>query len=294
MSERGERGTRGSAFKSNHNRRGGRGGGNSWWSSGKKSHVQQLESGARGFFCTCNNFQEKNCIREAYNLLNEFAPPDPSEVPPTETVEPESEDPSEMLQSYIGAMKQRENKPRRFNSLVTNVNNCIFIQGNVEDPVSLGYTIVKHIAETKLQKTRFLLRMIPIEVTCGVTITTILEAAGKLFDKYFLGEPTTFCIVFNRRYNNSVSRDTIIKEFADMVTAKNSEHKVDLTNPKLTVIVEVLKGVCMMSVLQDYNKFKKYNIVELCSPEKDKPDNTTPDIPKETQPSNEAETPEDV
>lgn len=292
MSERGERGSRGSAFKSNHNRRGGRGGGNSWWSSGKKSHVQQLEAGARGFFCTCNNFQEKHCIREAYNLLDEFAPP---EAPlPAETTEPESEDPSEMLESYIGAIKQRENKPKRFNSLTTNVNCCVFIQANVEDPVSLGYTIVKHIAETKLQKARFLLRMIPIEVTCSVTITTIMEAAGKLFDKYFLGEPTTFSIVFNKRYNNSVSREVIIKEFADMVSAKNSDHKVDLTNPKHTIIVEVLKAVCMMSVIQDYHKLKKYNIFELCSPEKEKPPPTTSDIPMEAQqPSVETKTPEE-
>lgn len=31
-----------------------------------------LECGMKGFFCTCN-FREKDCVREAYNLLNEYA-----------------------------------------------------------------------------------------------------------------------------------------------------------------------------------------------------------------------------
>ena len=31
-----------------------------------------LETGMKGFFCTCN-FHEKDCIKEAYNLLNEYA-----------------------------------------------------------------------------------------------------------------------------------------------------------------------------------------------------------------------------
>ncbi|XP_077292770.1 THUMP domain-containing protein 1 homolog [Arctopsyche grandis] len=288
-----ERGRRGGGWGGGRGRGGGggrgaggqrRGGGGGWWGAGKKRHFQQLEVGARGFFCTCN-FQEKNCIKEAYNLLNEFAPadpavnqtatPNPTPTPtptsiPAPKVDDECEDPSEMLHQQIAEIKAEEHRPKRFYSLTTNVNNCIFIQANVEDPVVLGHTIAKHIADTKIQKSRFLLRLVPIEVTCSVTLTDIINSAGKLFDKHFLCEPTTFSIVFNRRYNNSVSRDIIIKELADLVTSKNCNHKADLTNPKLAIIVEVLKGVCMMSVLPDYHKLKKYNLIELCSsPDKD-------------------------
>ena len=36
------------------------------------SRLQALEPGMRGFLITCNN-REKEAVREAYNLLNEYA-----------------------------------------------------------------------------------------------------------------------------------------------------------------------------------------------------------------------------
>lgn len=38
----------------------------------KKRKQFSLESGMKGFLCTCN-FSEKECVRDAYKLLNEFA-----------------------------------------------------------------------------------------------------------------------------------------------------------------------------------------------------------------------------
>lgn len=38
----------------------------------KRRKRLSLECGMKGFLCTCN-FREKDCVREAYNLLNEYA-----------------------------------------------------------------------------------------------------------------------------------------------------------------------------------------------------------------------------
>lgn len=38
----------------------------------KQQHNHVLRSGLKGFLCTCN-FHERDCVREAYNLLNQFA-----------------------------------------------------------------------------------------------------------------------------------------------------------------------------------------------------------------------------
>jgi tRNA acetyltransferase TAN1 len=38
----------------------------------KRKKGLTLESGMKGFLCTCN-FRERDCIREAYNLLNEYS-----------------------------------------------------------------------------------------------------------------------------------------------------------------------------------------------------------------------------
>lgn len=246
--------------------------------SQKKKKILSLEPGMKGFFCTCN-FQEKNCIREAYNLLNEYADklygPEEGNVAsdlPVDDKTPENEEPDicDDLEKQIADIKCSGHKLKRFQSVQTFVPNCIFIKADVDEPTKLGSAIVEDIALTKLQKTRYLLRLVPIEATCNTKIEEIISTAGQLFDKHFLGEPTTFSIVFNRRYNNSLSRDLVIKELADLITQKNNSHKADLTKPKLSVIVEIIKGNCLLSVVADYYLFKKYNLYELCVNPEDK------------------------
>lgn len=40
----------------------------------KRKNVNKIEPGMTGFLCTCNSkLKEKDCMRESYNLLNEFA-----------------------------------------------------------------------------------------------------------------------------------------------------------------------------------------------------------------------------
>lgn len=99
----------------------------------------------------------------------------------------------------------------------------------------------------------------------------ILDSAGKLFDQYFLKEPTEYSIIFNRRYNNEINRDEVIKELADLISLKNNANKVNLKFPKFSVIVEVIKGLCCLAVLPNYLEWKKYNVSELCA-EKDSED----------------------
>lgn len=51
-----------------------------------------------------------------------------------------------------------------------------------------------------------------------------------------------FAVNYKARNNNVVNRDDIIKVVATMAT-KNGEfdHQVDLSNPDLTIIVEIIK-----------------------------------------------------
>lgn len=43
----------------------------------------------------------------------------------------------------------------------------------------------------------------------------------------------------------------------------NPKNKVDLTSPELTIIVEVIKAVCCLSVVKDYTLYRKYNVQEV-------------------------------
>lgn len=60
-----------------------------------------------------------------------------------------------------------------------------------------------------------------------------------------------------------------------LVGKLNPKNKVDLTNPELTVIVEVIKAVCCISVVKDYTLYRKYNIQEVVKEDTPKADVTT-------------------
>lgn len=261
-----------------------------------------LEPGIRGFFATCN-FGEKECVRECYNLLNEYADQMASECESEKSQakneasndggtataaaeelehgggskaeeEDDEEDISTLLQKEINTINANKRENRyRFQQVETNVANCVFIKTTMTNPNELGVRIVRDIAETKARKTRLLLRFWPVDAVCRANINDIKNAAGQLFDKVFLNaEPTTYSIAFNRRHSSSVDRMDVIQELAKLVDFKNSAHKVDLKTPKITVVVEVIKGLCCISMLPDYFKMKKYNLHELAQEEKEKPD----------------------
>lgn len=246
----------------------------------KRRNKYFLEPGFKGFFCTCN-FREKDCVKEMYNLLNEYAGklyPNEEDVPQERAASVESDERSDsesenetdigdMLKREVESMKkdsQKSLRHKRFQVVETGASNCIFIKTNLPSPEDLTNAILKDLSTTKVQKTRHVLRLLPIMATCKANLPDIMECAGKLFDKYFLKEPSTFAVIFNKRFNSSASRDLIIKELAEMVVLKNGGNKADLKNPRLCIIVEIIKGICLLSVVNNYYSYKKYNLHEIC------------------------------
>ncbi|CAH0627051.1 unnamed protein product [Chrysodeixis includens] len=250
----------------------------------KRRNKYFLEPGFRGFFCTCN-FREKDCVKEVYNLLNEYAgklypdlgleppPAAPVSDAPDDRSDSESEDDTDigdLLKREVESMKkdsQKSLRHKRFQVVETGASNCIFVKTNLPSPEELTAAIIKDLVSTRLQKTRHVLRLLPIMATCKANLPDIMECAGKLFDKFFLNEASSFAVIFNKRFNSSVSRELIIKELAEMVVLKNINNKADLKNPRLCIIVEIIKGICLLSIVDNYFTYKKYNLNELCKDE---------------------------
>lgn len=225
-------------------------------------------------------------MKEAYNLLNEYAgklypelgeekPPVPHDpdAPPEDVSESESEedeDIGDILKREVDSIKkcsQKSLRHKRFQVVETGASNCIFVKTNLPSPEELTSAIMKDLHTTKLQKTRHVLRLLPIMATCKANLPDIMEAAGRLFDKYFLKESSTFAVIFNRRFNNSLSRELVIKELAELIVLKNSGNKADLKNPKLCIIIEVIKGMSLLTIVDNYFTYKKYNLNEICKEE---------------------------
>lgn len=205
--------------------------------------------------------------RETYALLNDYynktaKPTEVKEEEPVKTDE-EDDDITSQLQNQIEQTKKEvKERSYKFQQIDTGVQNLLFIKASIENVLELGIEIIRDLAETKKKRTKCTLRMLPIEICCKAQVSDIAEAADKLFEKHF-NSPVTFGINFNRRYNNDVSRDEVIKVLAEIVKAKNPLNKVNLKDPERSIIVEIVKGHCLLSVLPDYNKLKKYNVNEL-------------------------------
>lgn len=225
-----------------------------------------IEVGDKGFLVTCN-FRERDSIRECYMLLNEYhnkSNKQESGVKAEAVKTEEADDDIEsQLKDQIAKTKQEvKDRAQNFNSVDTGVQNLIFIKTTIPDPVKLGTEIIRDLAESKKKKTKVTLRFLPIETVCKANIADIKSAGDKLFDKHFT-EPTTFGINFNKRFNNDVSREEVIKELADIVSQKNEANKVNLKEPQKSIIVEIIKGHCLLTVVNDFLKLKKYNVNEL-------------------------------
>ncbi|KAL5292388.1 THUMPD1 family protein [Megaselia abdita] len=238
----------------------------------KSSRKLYIEPGNKGFLATCN-FKERDAIREAYNILNAYADELYGPVAGKDEggEEKADDDISDALDKVISESKEKKVSAFRFKAIDSGAANCIFIKTTLPNPVELGVKLVKDLAKTKQQKTRYLLRLVPIEAVCKANLPDILSAAGKLFDKYFLTQGKTFSIIYNKRLNNSINRDEIINELAELVALKNCNNKVNLKNPELSVIVEIIKGMCCLSVVEQYIQLKKYNLIEIVKEEEGVP-----------------------
>ncbi|MBZ3875026.1 THUMP domain-containing protein 1 [Sciurus carolinensis] len=239
---------------------------------------RQLEPGLQGILITCN-MNERKCVEEAYSLLNEYGDdmygPEKftdKDQPPSGS-EGEDDDMEAALKKEVGDIKaSTEMRLRRFQSVESGANNVVFIRTLGIEPEKLVHHILQDMYKTKKKKTRVILRMLPISGTCKAFLEDMKKYAETFLEPWFKApNKGTFQIVYKSRNNSHMNREEVIKELAGIVGSLNSENKVDLTNPQYTVVVEIIKAVCCLSVVKDYMLFRKYNLQEVVKSAKDPP-----------------------
>ncbi|XP_051167746.1 THUMP domain-containing protein 1 homolog [Leptopilina boulardi] len=246
-----------------------------WYSNNYKKRKQfSFEPGMKGFLCTCN-FREKDCIRDVYKLLNEYSDKLNGIEKcqnDNETNSQEDDDISTALSKEIDELQAdaKKGSKKKFQVIETGVKNVLFIQTTVSDPLTLAMSIIKDVYETKQQRSRFLLRLVPVEIVTKAFMDDLRSKADAVLEKYFSQEPKTFSIVFNRHSNSNIQRSEVIEDLAAIITKKNPGNKADLKNPEIAVIVEAIRGFCLISVAPNYMSYKKYNLLEMCNPTQQK------------------------
>ncbi|KAK7308920.1 hypothetical protein RJT34_05259 [Clitoria ternatea] len=158
---------------------------------------------------------------------------------------------------------------RPFVKLDSGCNGLVFIQMRKKDgdqgPKDIVHRIVTTAASTRKHMSRFILRILPIEVACYASKEEISKAMIPLVEKYFPVEtqnPHKFAVLYEARANTGVDRMEIIDAVAKSVPGP---HKVDLNNPDKTIVVEIARTVCMIGLIEKYKEFSKYNLRQLTS-----------------------------
>uniref|UniRef100_A0A5B7ASC3 Putative THUMP domain-containing protein 1 isoform X1 n=1 Tax=Davidia involucrata TaxID=16924 RepID=A0A5B7ASC3_DAVIN len=158
---------------------------------------------------------------------------------------------------------------RRFNNLDSGCNGVVFVQMRKRDGDPGPKDIVQHmmtsLASTRKHMSRFMLRVLPVEVTCYASEEEIANAIKPLIAQYFPSEtqtPHKFAVLYEARANTGIDRMTIINAVAKSVPGP---HKVDLSNPDKNIIIEIVKTVCLIGVVEKYKEMAKYNLRQLTS-----------------------------
>lgn len=238
--------------------------------------ARELEVGMQGILITCNMNQRK-CTAEAYSLLNEYAdklygPEKFTEEEEEEEKNSDEEEKEEDDDDAEAALKKEvkqirsstAKKQRRFLAMESGANNVVFVRTLNIDPNKLVHHILQDLHTTKKKKSRVILRMLPVSGTCKAFIEEMEKYLGPFLESWFKApNQGTFQIVFKARNSSHAKRDEVIKVLAGLVGNMNPKNKVDLTNPEYTIIVEIIKNVCCVSVVRDYVLFRKFNLQEV-------------------------------
>jgi len=236
----------------------------------KTNHLK-LESGMRGFLVTCNN-REKEAVREAYNLLNEYAekiwgPENPEEANLSCSDE-EKEDVASMLKKELSALQSTsKSSERRFQQVQSGANNVIFIRTSVDDPLQLIHSILTHAYDSSQALARHIMRIQPILGTCKVhELETIVALGKKVIEPYF-NVPTSpsYSIQFKARNNAKISKKEVQIGLGAVISEMNYNSRVEFDAPDLVIGIDIIRNICCISVQKDFFKYRKYNLQEVAT-----------------------------
>ena len=147
------------------------------------------------------------------------------------------------------------------------------------DPVQFVKKVLNDSAETDESfkkkgepippSSRFIARIVPLQATCYASLDEIALTVEPLIQHFIFSKDirekgstnkTKFAISIKRRNCNHIDRMECIQMIAKFFDDK--KYCVDLKNPKFTILVEICKSFCGISVVQDMEVMENFNIQE--------------------------------
>ncbi|KAG0329677.1 THUMP domain-containing protein 1 [Dissophora globulifera] len=216
----------------------------------------------KGVMITCARGKETQAGKEACDLLAEYA----SKLYGSNFDENgASGDEDESIEDAIArevAQAKKTKGGKKFLPLLTGTDCVVFIRAMDIQPSSLCHYLLNDLQKLGSKRTRYCQRFIPVEETGYANMDDIKVMAERVFKPYFHAEnqePKTFKVIPKIRHNDKVDREILLKTLAT-TAGVGQNHKVNLNDPEYVILAEVIKSICFMSVVKDYESLKKYNI----------------------------------
>ncbi|KAF9004060.1 hypothetical protein BDQ17DRAFT_1399740 [Cyathus striatus] len=206
-----------------------------------------------GIWASCVKGKEKQAVGELYDLFDSAKAGKDSNDLFDEDTELSIE---EQIAKEVASMR----RPRRDHRFM------VFISCKPPiDPVQLVVKHIENVEATGIARTRYTHRLVPVSGNCVANIPEISALCRKVFDPFFSKNQDKmfkYKIELRVRNHNTIPRPVLIQAIAKCVP---EGHTVELTNPDIFILVEVFKSVCGISIVKDYYRLQKFNVMELAN-----------------------------
>ena len=249
----------------------------------KNNHDLNSNDELKGFLIFTDKHREKNCIRDAYNILNDVTEKlypnlidsNKSEINLNEEINIKNNintNTSSKIEEEIKNLKRNKNI---FTSINTRCAATVFIKieeeySNLISPKEIVNYIINEVINTKKLLSKCISKFYPVEICMKYNFDNFKEKVDELVKKYFdenIENKKTWKIELRIRNNNSVNK----KEIMNFIFNKINRDKyiVDYKKPELTFFVEISCNLMCLSVLEKFSEYKYYNIQSLAKTEEE-------------------------
>ncbi|KAI9230474.1 MAG: hypothetical protein DHS80DRAFT_21272 [Piptocephalis tieghemiana] len=229
-----------------------------------------LEPGLRGFSITCTRGKERQSVKECLDLLTRYIyleypdlDPETSAPSPSQTEEPVESIEDQVAKEVEEIKEQGKKESQKLLVSLSTCTDCLIFLRTLPsiDPNRVLARLLPDLCRTRSSSTRFTLRIIPI-IGSSYANPGDMEALGKtllppIFHPTSGPTPSSFAVIPSMRNNDKVDRMALIHSLAAIV---GKDIPANLSKPDQVVVAEVLKSICLMGVLPNYYRYRKYNI----------------------------------
>ena len=224
-----------------------------------------------GFLLFTDKHREKNCLKDAYNILNDVTEKIYPHLytNPSIDIKEEETNKNNISSEIDKEIKLLKKTKKFFMDLNTHCAAVIFIKieteyQNLIFPKEIVEYIIKDIVNSKKSLSKYISKFYPIEICMKYSLENFKIKIKELISKYFKEDNDkikTWKIELRIRNNNSINK----KELMDIIlkSVNINKYKVDYKKPELTFLVEISCNLLCLSVLENYFEYKGYNIQSL-------------------------------